>query len=387
MKLLLYSHAFAPSVGGVQTIVSALARGLARRGVVVTLATPTPASGTDDSAFGFPVVRLAGSGQLFRLIRQADLVHVAGPATMPMLLGYLLRKPVVVEHHNYQAICPNGLLVYQPTQSVCPGHFLAGRHRECWRCNAGRGKVASFRMWILGFPRLWLCRRVDRNLAIAEHARRRAALPRQEVILHGVPVTDPAEGSLAGAEERGATVCFAYVGRFVEEKGLLVLIDAAAQLQHAALPFRLKLIGDGPERGKLEAAVKVRELGDRIEFTGMLGPARVREATEGVAAFVMPSLCEEVCPLAPIEQMMRGKALIVSDLGGLAEVAGDAGLKFPPGNAEALASRMRQAIENPRLAEELGRRGRARAERVFREEQMIDKHLALYEEVLARRAE
>jgi hypothetical protein len=42
------------------------------------------------------------------LIRRANVVHLAGPALLPLLLARLFRKPVVVEHHGYQAICPNG---------------------------------------------------------------------------------------------------------------------------------------------------------------------------------------------------------------------------------------------------------------------------------------
>ena len=93
------------------------------------------------------MVRQPSLRELTRLIRAADVVHLAGPAFLPLLAALLLRKPVVVEHHGFQTICPNGQLFYEPTQQPCPGHFMAGRHGECIRCNARNGLLRSFIMW------------------------------------------------------------------------------------------------------------------------------------------------------------------------------------------------------------------------------------------------
>ena len=149
MKILIYSHAFAPNIGGVETIVMLLAQGLVRhrqqdsgKGVQVTVVTPTPAGGMDDAALPFRVVRQPSVRMLLRLIRAADVIHLAGPAFLPLLAGLLLRKPVVVEHHGFHTICPNGQLLHEPTQKPCPGHFMAGRHGECYSmqrpCRAAR---------------------------------------------------------------------------------------------------------------------------------------------------------------------------------------------------------------------------------------------------------
>jgi len=110
MKLLIYSHFFAPSIGGVETIVLSLARGLAEvrneKGLAefdVTLATQTPAGSHDDSSLPFRVFRGPRLVKLLELVRESDVVHVAGPALAPLLLSYILRKPLIVEHHGYQA--------------------------------------------------------------------------------------------------------------------------------------------------------------------------------------------------------------------------------------------------------------------------------------------
>ncbi|HEV2388253.1 MAG TPA: glycosyltransferase family 4 protein [Candidatus Acidoferrales bacterium] len=378
MKLLVYSHVFPPSIGGVETIVRVLAAGLASRGVDVTVATPTPAGPMNDSEFGFTVVRLSGRWQLVHLIREADVIHLAGPALAPLALGLLLRKPVVVEHHGYQSACPNGLLFFEPTGAVCPGHFQAAQHRECLRCNARQGYWRSLRMWALTFPRRWLCRKVAANIAISLHAARRTALPHSMLIYHGI--ADPAE---AGAGPRGNSgqpgqACFAYVGRMVSIKGVPVLIRAAAQLKRSGRSFRLLFVGAGPERESLERMARESGLGDCATFAGALTGGALARAVEDASSLVMPSIWEELFGLAAIEQMMRGKTLIVSDIGGLAEVVGDAALKFPPGDSQQLTACMQSVIDAPDTANKLAADARRRALTLFAETTMIDNHLRLY---------
>src|SRR6478735_4969594 len=171
MKLLIYSHFFAPSVGGVEAVVLSLARGLAELGesrgqpqFEITLVTETPAGDFRDSDLPFRVIRKPGLIQLQRLIRKSDVVHLAGPALAPLLLGYIFLKPLVVEHHGFQTICPNGVLVFEPLSAPCPGHFMPGRHALCLRCNAGQGWGASMKLWLLTFLRRFLCKRVAANI-------------------------------------------------------------------------------------------------------------------------------------------------------------------------------------------------------------------------------
>src|SRR5215469_9608985 len=113
-KVLIYTHAFAPKVGGVETVVMSLATGLAGlseadriASLDVTVVTPTPRGQFDDESLPFQLVRQPSLAELAHLIRAADIIHLAGPALLPLFLGLFLRKPVVVEHHGYQAVCPN----------------------------------------------------------------------------------------------------------------------------------------------------------------------------------------------------------------------------------------------------------------------------------------
>ena len=387
MKVLIYSHDFAPSVGGVEMTVMLLARGLAgqasaRTGEAseVTVVTQTAAGSFRDEELPFRVVRRPGAGQLWRLMRQAEVVHLAGPAFLPLLLGLVLRKKMVVEHHGYQAACPNGLFFYLPTKTICPGHFLARNYGECLRCNAAEsGGWQSLKMLALMFPRRWMCKRVERNLTVSDHVGKRIEMPRQQTIYYGL---EPAAGKdVAARGEDGRELCIGYAGRLVAVKGLGVLLEAARRLKEQGYAFGVMLIGDGPERARLEERKRELGLEGQVEFTGFLSGEALERALADVDVMVMPTLMEEAAPLVVMDQMRRGTAVVVSDSGGMSEVVGGAGLKFPAGDAEELAGCLRRVLQEPGLAEELGRQARERCAAMFRHEWIIEEHREVYEEL------
>lgn len=393
MKILLYSHFFAPSIGGVETIVLSLARGLAELRSPngdpefdLALVTQTPAENFDDCSLSFRTVRRPTIVQLWHLIRGSDVIHIAGPSLAPLFLSRLARRPVILEHHGYQAICPNGLLLYEPDKSVCPGHFQAGRYAKCLGCNA-QG-ASWFRSWIsllLMFLRHWLARDVAVNLAITQHSLRRHALPRSSVIYYGIE--DPsAHSSQSGLDFAGLpTVCFAFVGRFVQEKGIPVLLEAARILLAEGHTFEVRLIGDGPERPRIEEIIVGQNLSACVHITGFLNGEALTESLRDVHVVVMPSVWEETAGLAAIEQMMRGRLVIASALGGLREVVGPGGLTFPAGDASALAEHMRAVLQNATLPETLGRNARERALELFLRGRMIVEHVDIYRRVVRER--
>src|SRR5438132_8197220 len=193
MNVLLYTHGFAPVIGGAEQYVMLLSEGLTKSrenatNIALRVATPTPAGEFEDARLPFRVVRQPSLQRLLRLVREADIVHLSGPCFVPLFLGWLFGKPVVVEHHGYPASCPNGLLFYEPEQSVCPSHFLAGHYGKCLKCNAHKeGWLKSAWSLFLSFPRRWLCKRVSLNAPITRHVMKRLALPNSRVIYYGIP--------------------------------------------------------------------------------------------------------------------------------------------------------------------------------------------------------
>ena len=384
LKLLIYSHAFAPQVGGIETFVSALARELAllRNGkafavTVVTQTAADPRQGVTET--GFEVVRQPSLWKLWELIGLADKTLLAGPAILPLLFSLIRRKHVIVTHHGYQSICPNGMLFHFPTGRSCVGHFAAGHYMECTSCNRREKKLTgSVRMLVLTFVRRALARCATLNVAVSEHVARRVDLPRMRVIRNGVP-THSYSGSAHIRPKKKEPSCFAYLGRLVTEKGVPVLIRAASILKAEDRSFEVLIIGDGPERPAVQADVAALGLDDHVKFLGFRTGAQLNEIMGRVCALIMPSICEDAAPFSVLEQMMAGRLIIGSDIGGLAEEIGDAGLTFPPADADGLAERMRRVIEQPNLSEQLGEKARQRASQKYSVERM----LLEYEEVIA----
>ena len=384
MKLLIYARDWAPSVGGVQTIVKTLADGLAscskedcEETIEVTLLTQTPAGNMNDSQLPYRVIRNPGFVDFIREIRMADVIHLAGPTLLPLIVGYLLRKPTIVEHHGYQANCPNGLLLFEPDRSVCPGHFMAGRYGKCIDCNTRNlGKLGSVRNLLFTFPRRWLCERVARNVAVTNHVATRIALPHSLTIYHGTP--DSGSRPPNGSPDSGNGLQIGYVGRLVQEKGLPVLIKAAKHLENSRVAFSLTFIGDGPQHAELKALSDKLSLNNMVIFTGDLRGADLDRALRAIQIVVMPSEWEETAGLAAIEQMMLGGAVIVADIGGLAEVVGGAGLKFRPGNSDELYSCLKIVAADRIKIEELGSMARGRALKEFSVKRFIMQHASMY---------
>ena len=118
------------------------------------------------------------------------------------------------------------------------------------------------------FPRRWLAKRFAANVAVSDHTGRRVALPRTQTIYHGIAETtwqDEAPSSRASEP-----LVLAYVGRLVPDKGVDVLLRAAGYVKRAGSGFRLKIIGDGPERRHLERLGEELRLKDCVVFIRLL---------------------------------------------------------------------------------------------------------------------
>jgi glycosyltransferase involved in cell wall biosynthesis len=381
MKLLLYSHFFAPNIGGVETLVLSLARGLSQLRRTdgqpqfeITLITQTSASDYEDQLLPFTVIRQPARGQLWRRIRSTDVLHVAGTAILPIFLGRLARKPVIVEHHGFQAICPNGQLLIEPSRIPCPGHFMAGHYTNCLRCNSGSGWRRSLRQLALTFARRWLCAGVAANITPTHWLGNLVQLPRVAVIPHGLDES-PRPRTRAHTVDPPIIV---FVGRLVTTKGAATLIEAASILRQARSSFTVLVVGDGPERGALEAQVEAGQLSEVVKFAGRLQEAELRETLSAVSIAAVPSIGGEVFGLVVAENMLSGLPVVASDLGAFTEVLGDTGLTFEAGNAPALARQLTRLINDVELRIELGRRATQRAEEYCNLQRMLESHARIY---------
>ncbi len=196
-------------------------------------------------------------------------------------------------------------------------------------------------------------------------------------------IEEPSTTSLERSQSYSKDFEVAYVGRLVPEKGLPVLLHAAKHLKDRGVSLKLNFIGDGTERPALEDLANSLGIGSLVHFTGDLRGSVLDHAVSNVALVAMPSIWEETAGLSAIEQMMRGRVVVVADIGGLSEVVGDAGLKFPAGDSDALADCIQRAINDPSVMISLGSAARDRAAQLFNIDGTVRNHLSVYREVAA----
>lgn len=116
----------------------------------------------------------------------------------------------------------------------------------------------------------------------------------------------------------------------------------------------------GLQQTELEDRIAELELGERVKFTGWIGPEDLEGLYSGALGFVYPTLIEGF-GMPVLEAMQRGVPVACSDLSSLPEVAGDAALTFDPLDVEAIAHALRELLENTALREKLKTDGIVRA--------------------------
>jgi glycosyltransferase involved in cell wall biosynthesis len=148
------------------------------------------------------------------------------------------------------------------------------------------------------------------------------------------------------------------VGRLAPMKGFSVLLDAMAELGRAGVAARLVVVGDGPERPKLEAQTRQLELGSRVHFAGALGTPEVAACLAAADVFCLPSFAEGV-PVVLMEAMQAGLPVVATRVMGIPELVDEelSGLLVPPGRSEPLAAALARLAGDAPLRQRLGAAG------------------------------
>lgn len=169
------------------------------------------------------------------------------------------------------------------------------------------------------------------------------------------------------------------VGCLAARKDYGTLLEAVRLLADRGLAFRVALVGDGPDRGTLEARAAALGLAARVRFLGER--ADVDRLLPGMDVFVLSSR-EEGIPNALLEAMAAGRACVATAVGGTPEVMRDGatGWLVPPGQPRALADALEQALTRPGEA----RRRGAAAGQVVRDEMSIEVMVRRHEEFYER---
>jgi glycosyltransferase involved in cell wall biosynthesis len=164
------------------------------------------------------------------------------------------------------------------------------------------------------------------------------------------------------------------VGRLCEQKGQLLLMEAAHRVAAAGIEFELVLVGDGELRTSIEALIKRFKLEEKVWITGRISSERLHAEILAARALVLPSFAEGL-PMVIMEAMALRRPVISTFVAGTPELvqSGEHGWLVPAGDVDALVQAMQACLEAP--AEMLERMGAAAHNRAL-ERHNVDKQAA-----------
>lgn len=234
----------------------------------------------------------------------------------------------------------------------------------------------------------YLYRRTDRIVFVSELARRvflssspKIAARSVTVIHNSIPPCRLQTGGVVLRQRYGIppdTVVVAYAGRLHPEKGVKVLLDAAALLKSEDFVLLVAGQGEPVYEQRLRDRAKALGLDGKVVFTGFLDdvPQFMRQVDIGV----VPTVGQEAFGLTVLEFMQAGRAVITTDNGAQPEfvASGTDGILIPPSDAEALAAALRGLIRNRELRELLGAAARKKAEEALSYEHFFREITAVY---------
>jgi glycosyltransferase involved in cell wall biosynthesis len=191
-----------------------------------------------------------------------------------------------------------------------------------------------------------------------------------------------------GAEGMGMGTDMTFVGRLVPLKGADLVLNAFRHIASRHETTRLHIVGDGPERARLEDLARGR-FEDRVVFHGSQDRATVRELVRRSRVVVVPSRTaygrQEALNLVSLEAASCAVPVVASDSGGLREAVQDreTGLLFREDDARAFAEAIDALLADEQLAQQMGRAGRARMMRDFDMDDRAQVLEGRYDELLA----
>jgi glycosyltransferase involved in cell wall biosynthesis len=358
MNILFFDSIEKETYGGMEKWVRLTAAGMARRGHRVTVA------GRPSSEF---LRRVAATDENIRLFP----LNVSGdfhPVTIARLRRFLSREHIDVMTVNFNKDIRLGGLAAR----------LNGGTRVVWSVGLDITKNSPTHRYLT--PKL-----LDGVIVPSQALKRQITrlgyinpdmvqvIPRARENTNSVPPKAQAAAALRkkyGIPEE--TVIAVTVGRLVEQKGHVYLIEAAAEIVAAFPKVVFLLLGDGPLRGRLMSRLKELNLTERFIFAGMVDDVDTYLA--GADLMIHPSI-EEPFGNALLEGMWAGLPIVASRVGGIPEVVveGETALLVTPRDPHRLAEAVLRLLRSPSQRKALGQTGQQRCRTVFGLEAMLDR--------------
>ncbi len=297
MKIVLVSHAFSPQVGGIESVSKILAEEWAKSGHEVVVLTST----LGESEIGsYRVVRAPSFFELWSWVKWGDLLFHNNISLRYFWPLILLRRPWGIVHHLWIR-----------------------------RVDGTLGWQDQLKRYLLRFAF-----NGANSLAISQ------SLP-GSVRVVGNPY-DSELFQFKGDQERKRD--FLFVGRFVSDKGIHLLLEAFDTLIKRGYQSNLTLIGKGPEESVIRLTIQRLGLEKYVFLKGELRGKELVDAFHEHRYLVVPSIWEEPFGLVAVEGIACGCFVIAAEGGGMREAAGEGAWYFLRGNCQSLRERMESVL-------------------------------------------
>lgn len=377
MRIAVFASALYPSLGGVEELVRELAHAYRHRGHDVLLITnrwprslPPEDSLDGIEMYRFPLRTPAASVKAWISYR------VSTRAVQKKVDSLLKDRSIDLLH--VQCVGPNGL--YALRASVRLGLPLVVTTQGEITMDAGRlYQRSQFMNDVLRS----LCQRADAVTAVSQKTADdlltqigAAPLP-IKVIFNGTSVNQFASAPPLHHDRPYLSA----VGRLTPEKGFGVLIEAFARSN--VKTHDLLIGGSGPQEHDLRDLISQYRLDGQVHLLGRLDRGHVAALHAGADLFVLPSVVDEGFPLACIEAMSSGKAVVATRTGGIPELISDGqnGILVEKGDIASLANSIARLVADEHLRDRLGRSAFESAARLDWEA-IADQYLEVFEQAM-----
>jgi glycogen synthase len=296
MKIFVYSSTYLPNVGGLENIMAGLVTEWSNLGHKVTVATKALKKDHVEHNMNYAIVRNPGLLSFFQLAKKSDILLEANLSLKTIIVGLLLKKKWVVIHH------------------------LPYSHQ-----NTLTGKIKN----IITF--------FSRNISVSNYVAN-TLLGKSAVINN---FYNPVYLNLS-ITRRPFSLLF--VGRLVNDKGVLLLLKAFLKLKKEFANISLVIVGEGDEKDRLIEFVSDNDLKDHVSFYGSKYPEELCHIYNQAKAVVIPSIWDEPFGIVALEGMACGCLIACSNKPGLRESTGGLAFEFDPKNPESICSALKNAL-------------------------------------------
>lgn len=368
---ILHVHDVPRFEGGVEQILYDTARGLARNGWSQALLHSDEQQ--VDSKFLSAFSSSGSNNEIINRFRpHAILMHKVADHERVNTCSNL--APTVHMVHDHDLVCPRRHKYFPLSKKICtrPAGKACYQHLCCIQ-RAPSESSLPVRLSGTGHVKTMLdsSKAVRRYIVGSEYMR-------QQLILNGIDeekisIVNPVPAALTAPRyidmQQRPEILF--VGQVIRGKGVDLLLKALAKVSGK---WNATIVGTGNHLDQCKQLADKLNIADRVVFTGRVDHEKLESYYAAARVVVVPSRWPEPFGMVGIEAMARGRPVVAFDSGGISDWLDDrvTGLLVPSANVDALAKAVKHLLDNPQIADQLGRCAAKHVEQSFSHKNYLD---------------